>query len=885
MGETTTLRIVSDVDAHWRGAYDILVRPSGARLDLEATSGVVEPNFLEFAGRNGVTLAQVDAIRAIGEVELAAPVSFLGFTNAEASVPIVTIDAWPSEPTLYRIALTLESDDGIGPRTVQREDDHVLLGPRGAGDVVSDAGSGSAAMDGSMYALGARAAIPAIRVPILAVDPAAERALLGPSAAFLIPLESVEATSRTAETFDHDLIPDEFRGARRDLVFAASTEASEQYSDEQAERFRSRAVLPIVVSAGAYQDLRLALDVTQVGQPLDHMPAGADGRSMLDAAAEEAGTGEVPLGSSKVDVGALMRPLQVASVQVPWPLNDDQVAGQAGDVALAYSQTSFEAELIDRPEYSPGPTRAGGSALSLAIEPQGLSAAPVTETLGGEAVDTNPEPLYHAYTTYDPALLRTYRAVDNTDRPFYWAPLGTFDLAALDLPDDPLSYVPFGAWDPPDTTYVAAPDGTPAGPVAMRPRLDPAGLVTLPPLAVTDIPSAVLLRGDAPIDAVRVRVAGVSDFSAASRARVEGVAAAIAALGLETDVVAGSSRQPVDLYVPGYFPGGGAQRDLGWVTQGWTTLGAAARVEAGLAGGVAALLALAVAAAAACAGGLQLMGVAGRRRDVAALRSFGWSRGQAMRWVLAEALVGAAAVLALAGAGWWLGGRSAAAAAAGLAIVVAYLGCAALAGLVAVARVERDGLAGLRAGDAWAGVPRRGRLAVRGAAGYGLRTLLARPGRTLARAAALAVTALAAAIGLAVVASTLARVGPTLLASALAASTERDRWALLAIVALAGLAGTLALGRLDGRDRAGEVRALRSAGWDGADLRRARLAMAAALGAAGAALAAPGAWLLAPAVPEQPSWVVVVLAVAASLVLALAVLPAVGTGSRREGMR
>ncbi|MEZ4596565.1 MAG: hypothetical protein R3C32_06805 [Chloroflexota bacterium] len=392
----------------------------------------------------------------------------------------------------------------------------------------------------------------------------------------------------------------------------------------------------------------------------------------------------------------------------------------------------------------------------------------------------------------------------------------------------------------------------------------------------------MLLRGDAPIDAVRVRVAGVSDFSAASRAaRSRVAAAAIAALGLETDVVAGSSRQPVDLYVPGYFPGGGAQRDLGWVTRGGPPWAPRPGWRPASRGGVAALLALAVVAAAACAGGLQLMGVAGRRRDVAALRSFGWSRGQAMRWVLAEALVGAAAVLALAGAGWWLGGRSAATAAAGLPVAVAYLGCAALAGLVAVARVEQDGLAGLRAGDAWAGCPVAGRLAVRGAAGYGLRTLLARPGRTLAQAAALAVTALAARHrprggGL----PTSRAVGPTLLASALAASTERDRWALLAIVALAGLAGTLALGRLDGRDRAGEARALRSAGWDGADLRRARLAMTAALGAAGAALAAPGAWLLAPAVPEQPSWVVVVaLAVAASLVLALACCPRSGPGA------
>ncbi len=40
---------------------------------------------------------------------------------------------------------------------------------------------------------------------------------------------------------------------------------------------------------------------------------------------------------------------------------------------------------------------------------------------------------------------------------------------------------------------------------------------------------------------------------------------------------------------------------------------------------------------------------------------------------------------------------------------------------------------------------------------------------------------------------------------------------------------------------------------------------------------------LAPAVPEQPSWVIVVLAVAACPVLAFAVALVAGTGSQREG--
>lgn len=47
------IRLTGEVDAHWRGLYDILVRPRGAQLDIEKTGGLVEPNFLGFTGRGG----------------------------------------------------------------------------------------------------------------------------------------------------------------------------------------------------------------------------------------------------------------------------------------------------------------------------------------------------------------------------------------------------------------------------------------------------------------------------------------------------------------------------------------------------------------------------------------------------------------------------------------------------------------------------------------------------------------------------------------------------------------------------------------------------------------------------------------------------------------
>jgi putative ABC transport system permease protein len=49
--ETSRLRVAGEVAAHASGAYEILVRPKGARTELEQQRGLVRPNFL--AGQYG----------------------------------------------------------------------------------------------------------------------------------------------------------------------------------------------------------------------------------------------------------------------------------------------------------------------------------------------------------------------------------------------------------------------------------------------------------------------------------------------------------------------------------------------------------------------------------------------------------------------------------------------------------------------------------------------------------------------------------------------------------------------------------------------------------------------------------------------------------------
>jgi ABC-type antimicrobial peptide transport system permease subunit len=108
----------------------------------------------------------------------------------------------------------------------------------------------------------------------------------------------------------------------------------------------------------------------------------------------------------------------------------------------------------------------------------------------------------------------------------------------------------------------------------LLPDLNPGGFITRPPLALTTLDAARFILGSEDvINAIRVRVAGVDDYSTENVAKVEKVAAEIVErTGLHVDIVAGSSPQKVLIFVP----------DLGFVEEQWTTLGAATRITSGI---------------------------------------------------------------------------------------------------------------------------------------------------------------------------------------------------------------------------------------------------------------------------------------------------------------
>lgn len=784
--DSSQLRLEQEVDSNWRGAYDILVMPRNQELGIEQTIGLVEPNFLGFTGRGGISLSTLEEIRQIPGVELAAPIMTVGLVRHIDPSPSLFTSLLPDSPRLYRLNLVAASDDGLGERQIQSEAARIVIGPADLSSTLpppflSDLNYSWAA-DGVEIGF---APLPSIGGVAIAVDPAAERELLGPSAEFLDPLIATDATKRTAATFLASRIPsDEFPVEALDIEFARDSPAD-----------ADRPVVPMVVSERLYASLSITVTIDELAT-FDEYPAD------LDSAAASA---DDPQDRFEAELRGddLIRPFAAPSLTVLWPGS----SRPNGTTYVSTTPPAIEPKLVGRPAYDMRERRSVSVVPSFTIRLVG----PVTAAgqPAGGAPRTDPARPQGVTLGQEAAYRRLDDAPGITSVVPLFAPLGSYDLASLDLPDNPLNYVPFGAYDPPNTRHIADPDGTPVTPRPMSATLNPAGLLSVPPLAITDLEGARSLRGEVSIDAIRIRVAGIDSFTADAQHRLQDIAIQLSALGLNARIMAGSSPQPVEVYVPGYYQGSEAA-DLGWISQTWTTLGVAQRVTSTFGATNVILLGLAMATAVAFAVGVNLARQATRLRDIRILQTVGWGDGEVRRWYLNEALAGGAVLLLVTIVTWSI----ARGAPEGLIIALAISAIYPLGETVGWLVVSRLGARATTILGGEVGLRRVAGPVVHTPVGYGLRALRVRPIRAVAVAIPLLIAGTAMGFGVAVLASSRDQAGPTLLAGFLADTLYPNQLMMLAatILGSAGLAASLL--RIDASERMPEWTSLAAAGWN-----------------------------------------------------------------------
>lgn len=850
VSRAATLELDETLDDNWRGGYDLLVTPPTQQLSVTTTGGLVEPNFIGFTGAGGISESNLGRIRRIAGVEVAAPIGMVGVLRYSGVAPTLHRTDASDTAKLYRLSVTVTVFDGLQDRLVHAATGLIAMGP-GVGSaevpVLSSLGPAGLSSDGLELAL---PFLPAIATPVVAVDPEAERALLGPTAGFLDALGTVpaEPARRVAEHFPAKLVLDQFEVAR----VALSTAPPAQQTP----------VIPMLVNVRSGVDLHINVGIEEsVGElrtPVTMAP---------EVVAAANSTSFTPTGTTEVSADNALLPFDATSLVVAWPGSELPPSSSVTTLIAP----SLEPVLTDRPGYVAKARRSGGAAAFDVVPRQVVT----VEGTAISALDPRKQPSDPGLTVtsgreraYRPTVVAdsTLPAGEVVEQPYLAAPVGTFAVEDLELATDAISYVPYGAYDPAVATITKTPGGAPIEPTQLQPGLSGQGLVAAAPSAITDLVGGRTLRGDTPIDAVRVRVGGISGYDPAAAAKVAEIANAINDIGLHVDVVAGSSRQPVEVYVADYHVDGRSEADLGTVEQLWTTLGAAAVVENALSPVSGWLLALALLGVCCFTVAAQGAAVGVRRQEARTLRTVGWTRWQVRRRMLAETLVGAAVVVAAMGLGIWLGERSQLGLASAAILLLTYVGAYAVTVWLATGS------------PLW---PSRAHQAVRRPGTttlvrYALRTSFAHPVRLATVILALAVTGSTTCLGVLLVLTSARSAGPTLLGGAAADSLSWYHYWLLVVGVIAGLALLGTVQRLELAERRSEWRALWAAGWEARHQRRIIAVESIVRAVPGAVAAFAVSWLAIGTIfPAAPS--------ATAMVAALVVVAVVLVGYRMRG--
>lgn len=862
--QTQRLEVRGATAASFRSAYDVLVRPRGARTELERARGVVQPNFLSGIF-GGITVEAYERIKAIPGVDVAAPIAMVSYgLPAVATTGIdLTRESARAPRSLFRVRTVWTSDRGLSRFPDANSYVYVtrnrLVPPSGEGD-----GTGptlEAFADGRRVPVCRNSAdgpgafttkAGAIRCWSLrngfwgrgfgAGMGGLTGRQIGVAPTFSIPL-LIAAVDPAAEAELTDL-----HGA---VVSGRYLRARESTTGSRPDE----GVLPVLASARNYLDETAVVTV-------ERLPEAAAARV----------PGAVPPSRELAAVpGTTVHAVRVSA---------DDAYRQLLAQLQGRTNRSFFAPLDGL--WAPGPTRYRG------VSGGRLAPVPVSNPDSVWKSDLAVETRYvgvpisnadRAFRALTPHKARWAIAAGERTPPVPVA-VGVFDPDKLPA-FNPLSDVPLGAYEPPRARPADAGSTAALGGRDLLPNRNLGGYLAQPPQLITTLDalpiltSSVRYDGDLhaqdPISVIRVRVAGVTGPDPVSREKIRMVAQQIALrTGLDVDVTAGSSPTPTTVEVPA----GKFGRPALALSENWVRKGVAVAILSALDRKSVALFVLILGVCGLFVANAASAAVRARRTELGVLSCLGWSArtlfaaalGEVALLGLVAGLVGSAAAVPL---GHALGLRVDLARAA-LAIPAAVV----LAVLAATGPAWRAS----RATPAEAVRPavqasRRARHP-RGVLGLAVTNVGRVPGRSALGALSLAIGVCGLTLLVAVTLAFRGVLVGSLLGDAISVQIRSADYLAVATIVLLGVAGVADVLYLGIRERAAELSTLRVTGWPEAALTRLVTYEGVLIGASGALLGAAagvaGATTLAGEFVPRTAVIAAVVALVATAIEAVA---------------
>lgn len=791
---TSQLQIRGTIDRNSRGAYDLLVRPAGARTPLEDARGLVRPDYLS-GTFGGISLQQLKMVRDVPGVEVAAPIAYLGYIlpNTKATIPLGALLSQEGGDQLYRLRLSWAAHSGIS--RYQGSELYALVtnradgcrdlylkppdpqspfdwqGPRDSRFTCYAMAQGSEATDPRRVTVEVDATFPFL---IAAIDPEQENELL---------------------RFDRTMV--DGSPLTSELGYDVSNVGS---------------IVPVVASTRTYLDEELQVRVERIG-----LPAGRSAHEVLLGTRGPQNPYPEP-NTAYTEVRALpgrsVGELHFTDVQLYPQVLESLEKNPGGLIGFSNYWTTTRVQFN-----SDGPARLRAQPLADSLSQQferwresagGFSAPPPqNQDVQYRRVIRHPVRLnalnagvgqVRLHGTFNPELLPSFSRLSALPLESYYPPLA----------------------EPGDLATSRALGGRPLGPTQ-----NIGGYLAQPPLMLTTLKGAGGLTDprffgganhEAPISAIRVRVAGITGLDKQSQEAIRIVAQQIATeTGLDVDVTVGSSPAPQLTSLP---KGAFGQPAL-TLQEGWVRKGAAVAFLSAVDRKSLAVFLLVLVVCMCFLINATAAAVRTRRSEFGVLTCLGWSRGKILALIEIELLAvgcsaGLVGILLGLAVGSTLNVEIPVSRTLLIAPGAAILAAAAGAWPAMTAAFAATPLEAVRPSAAQ---PRRARrvLSIRTLASANVRR---QPGRTLLGAVSLAVGVAAFAGLLAVLSHFQGVLVGSLLGDAISVQVRGVDLAAAVATMLLGAAAVADVSYLNIRDRADELAILRATGWADADLRK-----------------------------------------------------------------
>lgn len=496
-----------------RGTYDILIRPENARTNLEKQLNLVEENYLGI-GNGGISVAEWEEIKNHPDVDIAAPVASIGLFTARERTFMIENES-PSDRYYYEIEYF--TSDGIN--TYSNKDDNF------------------------MYDFGYDI-IEFLHYPSnLTVFQNYNRALGDYIASFLYPRSYHQVVAVDPE--------EEGRLTEYDL-----TPLTEYVYDRDS--YMSNKSIPILSLGDVTVPVSVKLTIDELSDPT----------------IEEVDMWNELLNPEKPDI-----PLQA---MLYTPEHYREILDNYISEKRLFNEEVYEFEPAD--DHSPFRHEwiyfdKEKSTLTFADSSADIAGTylPFTNRFGYQL-----DPVKYEITDGEKLMVKQigkdeeygapiyremhevefYEMDENENLPlnsedfFDFISNGTFSIKenTADLASAPLGI--YGR----DAPYLASNPKT-----KLHPSAVPGSFITTPAHGLISIEHAEKLKGDRPIDAIRVRVAGITGYDRQAASLIEDLAVEWEEKGFTVDIVAGASLQDISVNVEG----------IGEVVQAFTSLGAA----------------------------------------------------------------------------------------------------------------------------------------------------------------------------------------------------------------------------------------------------------------------------------------------------------------------